>query len=326
MRAHLLCILMPALMLGGCESYLPNQPRFASTILLPKGKPLDSPSGADVRTPTEYQSSIKTPVPHSCEIAETNNDQSILTKAQRNDCIDALMTDVDGAFQEYRIQLQSDMAKTNAALDLTSLGLSTIGTAVKGANAKTILAAIGTGVTGTRTAITQDFLYKATLQTLYLQMLADRSKIDARITKSETAGVEDYTLRRAYRDVLDYYYAGTLLGALQSNNADTGVKATQCANSATSALAQAQGGKGPASAPASDNPAACDTVSYTYDDAGKALEKIWYPDGVNVDAGNETKLNDCRTKLGIPSPLSVIVNFAPNDTDRNKLIGCFAGS
>jgi hypothetical protein len=307
-------------LLTGCSTYLPSQPRFSSTILLPKGH-LDGGDNKVVRTPTQYKSKITQPVPLSCEAAESTD----ATVKDRNSCIRELETDINGSFAEYQIQLQSDIAKTNSFLNITGIGLSAASTAAGGASAKTILSAIGTGIGGIRTSISEDFLFKSTIQTLSSQMVADRAKVATRIASAMKSDMDSYSIHDAYGDLLDYYYAGTLLSALQSVNADAGAKAASCSATAqavskganaTSATSSSTGANGP------DN--ACGTVTFTYNygTVGDQLDKIWQPDGTNFDIAAETKLKLCIEKLNISTDIATLIYGAP-DSDKSRVLGCY---
>ncbi|MDH7975671.1 hypothetical protein QH494_26090 [Sphingomonas sp. AR_OL41] len=315
------------LLMAGCESYLPSQPRFNSTILLPKGHQITGgvQGAEEVRTPTVYHSSINTPVPTSCTAAESSN----ATRADRDDCIRDLETDIDAAFGEYQIQLQADIGKTNSVLNIGGMALSTAGTAVTGTSAKTVLAALGTGVGSIRSSISEDYLYKSTMQSLHSQMIADRAKVATRIENAMKADFANYNMHSAYRDLIDYYYAGTLLSALQSINADAGAKAAQCTAAAAGAKATTEGAKAQptasvGSASATNTTAGCDAVTYTYNygDSGAALSKIWRPDGKIFDKSAEAKLKACMAKLGIAGELTTLINGLP-DEDKNKVLGCY---
>lgn len=321
MKRDLAFPLMITVLLTGCESYLPSQPRFRSTILLPKGHV--EGNNALVRTPTKYMSNIVQPVPASCEHAEAGG----ATQAQRNDCIIDLETDINSAFKEYQIQLQSDISKTNSVLNITGIGLSAASTAAGGTTAKTILSAVATGVGGVKTSISEDFLFKSTLQTLSSQMVADRSKISAHISASMKLGLDAYPLRQAYGELLDYYYAGTLLSALQTINTDTGVKAVQCNAAAQTAQDAA---KGLVSANAMNDQSsksdACGTVySYNYGAIGTSLNAIWRPDGTTFDDTAQTKLQTCIKKLNITVDLATLI-YGSNDSDKNRVLGCYQAS
>jgi len=107
----------------------------------------------------------------------------------RNAILNDLMAVIDFNYHEYEAQLRTEKVLKNTTADIVTLGLTAASTAVGGAEAKTILSAIATGVVGANT------------------------DTDAH-----------YPLQSGIRDVIAYYYAGSLtdamLGLVEKTGAD----------------------------------------------------------------------------------------------------------
>jgi hypothetical protein len=116
-------------------------------------------------------------------------------------------------------------SKTKATLtDITLTGLGLAGTAVGGAEAKTIFNALSAGTAAANTSIDKNFFYEKTLPALVSKMNADRKAqhllIIQRLQGCSKPG--DYLWFEAVHDLTDYYAAGTLLGAIASISKDAG--------------------------------------------------------------------------------------------------------
>jgi hypothetical protein len=187
-------------------------------------------TAARPRAPGLDQSPTITDVPKSCIDFDATP-----TVSSRNGCVFDLVADIDYNFTSFREKVQTSVDYTNFALDFASVGLGAAGTAVASNTAKTILSGINTGVSGTKTALNQDILYKNTVAVLLVQMEGDRDKQYAIILASTKNDLSSYTMSEARVDLLKYYAAGTwshALGSLQSSTGASAAAATSAVNSA----------------------------------------------------------------------------------------------
>ncbi len=169
-------------------------------LLMAKGKHL---SGYDYQNPTNasyYLTLYKN--------AGTNQ-QTI-----RNEILNDLMGLIDYNYHEFETGLRQDAAIKNLAADIASLGLTAAATAAGGNEVKTILSAIATGVVGANTALDKDAFQNNTVQALELEMRSLRSGMEAKLNTGMKQSVTDYPLQAGLRDVVEYYYSGSLTDAL----------------------------------------------------------------------------------------------------------------
>ena len=166
----------------------------------------------------------------------------------RNDCVNSLKSIIDDKYRPYRVSLHRLVNGGNAAADVISLGLGGATTAAVGAATKTILAAMNTAVTGTKTALDADFLYKQSIEMVINQMDADRSAQYAIMQQAMNNEISGYTLAEGKNDLLRYYLDGTWDHAITALQVQTAANTAACQAAATStkvASAKIRGGKAP---------------------------------------------------------------------------------
>ena len=221
-----------AALLGGCQS-LPSQPSFSSYLVLPRTTTAD---GKSVYTLPQFASPVAQGEPDSC-----NGLAVAPSKLARNACILDLMTDIDAAYYNYEIAVNNAISRTNAALTIAQNAFSLSGTAA-GGTASTVLNSLATFSGDLKTTLSDELLYKTTLQILLSTMQADRSKQAAQIHLSMQSEVDIYSMNQARNDLLAYFYAGTAAHALTEANNNAAADAKKCqAADATVKAAVAQG-------------------------------------------------------------------------------------
>ncbi|MBA4147262.1 MAG: hypothetical protein H0X66_04040 [Verrucomicrobia bacterium] len=136
--------------------------------------------------------------------------------AIRNAIIEEVMGVMDSSYNTYEWSLRDLKTIKDTVADLTALGLTTASTAVGGAATKTILSGIATGVLGANATLDKNVFKDQTIQTLQLQMQAQRKIQEARIAQRMTNSVNVYPLEAALRDLEEYYFAGSVTRALQA--------------------------------------------------------------------------------------------------------------
>jgi hypothetical protein len=108
--------------------------------------------------------------------------------------------------------------------DIATLGLTAASTVVGGAETKTILSAIATGVVGVNASIDKEVFQNNTVQALQLQMRSMRSTAEANLNAGMKQLIKDYPLQNGIRDIVAYYYAGSLndalIGLVQHSSSD----------------------------------------------------------------------------------------------------------
>jgi hypothetical protein len=207
------CVIVVAVLtlLGGCNGVLHGRPTFDTDLLV-----LTNPPAAGI--------------PPTCQTLLNQNPADQETDVARNNCVFPLMTMIDQAYYRYQTSLFGSVNTGNAATDILSLGLTSAATLAGGNAAKSILAAIATGVNGAKGKIDADILYNRSIELIITQMDADRADWKARIL-SQIKHDRNYNIYAAAPDLLSYYQAGTWAHAVMALQAKTGTLLTSCQQS-----------------------------------------------------------------------------------------------
>jgi hypothetical protein len=131
---------------------------------------------------------------------------------------------MDVRYAEFINSTETNRKNKEMFTDLVELSMNIAGTAVGAAGTKTILAAISAGVNGINGSIDSNYFYEKTFQSLVAQMNADRKEVLVSITNGMILPIDDYQWAQAVHDLVEYYNAGTLLGAISSIQKDAGEK------------------------------------------------------------------------------------------------------
>jgi len=141
----------------------------------------------------------------------------------RDSMIQRIRVEMDLTYHTFEGQLYDDRALLNTGSDWVELGLAGATTAFGGQTTKTALAAILTGFKGARLSFDKNWFREKTTETILSSMESERNKKLLLITGKMTASnAMQYTFDEALADLLDYFYAGTLQGALQTMSVQTG--------------------------------------------------------------------------------------------------------
>jgi len=142
----------------------------------------------------------------------------------RNAILSDLMAVIDFNYHEFEARLRSEKVAKNTAADIVTLGLTAASTAVGGSEAKTILSAIATGVVGVNTALDKNVFQNNTIEALELEMRSLRALKEQDLINGMADTDAHYPLQSGIRDVIAYYYAGSLtdamLGVVEKTGAD----------------------------------------------------------------------------------------------------------
>jgi hypothetical protein len=144
----------------------------------------------------------------------------------RNQLITARVYATDLRFAAFEEDLFRQTRELGFAATIATLGLTGAG-AVAGGGAAQILSAAAAGVTGSRAAVEKEVLGERTLTAIHTAMRANRTTVLARIRVGLQQGIAEYPLGAALTDVEDYYFAGTVLGALIGITEAVGVQAAE---------------------------------------------------------------------------------------------------
>lgn len=259
------------LLLAGCgyQQLQQGEPNFNTAILLP-GYTAASPAAVSSRDVGKLEL-VPLDLPAACKnVNGTPVTDSTTTKNIVNGCVFAIVTIIDDLYREYRITLHHFADDGNAVADISVLGLTTAATGPIGATTGKVLTGVAAFVTGSKSVINQDLLYKQTIENIIHQMDADRASRLNIINAS--IGGAGYTLAMAKDDLLLYFAAGTWDDAITTMQTTLATNQANCqAQADQSKIIQAQttsgsGSGGGAPAPTSSNcqPAASPPPPLTY--------------------------------------------------------------
>jgi hypothetical protein len=158
-------------------------------------------------------------------------------QSARNQILNDLMTLIDSNYHQFEDNLRGDKATQELGADIATLGLTAASTVVGGAETKTILSAIATGVVGVNSSIDKEVFQNNTVQALQLQMRAARSAVETKLINGMKQEIKDYPLQYGIRDIVAYYYAGSLNDALLGLVQNSSIDAQTSQTNATSARA-----------------------------------------------------------------------------------------
>jgi len=140
----------------------------------------------------------------------------------RNAILNDLMATIDFNYHEFEVRLHTDKTVKDTSTEIVTLGLTAASAAVGGAEVKTILSAIATGVVGVNASLDKNILQNNTVQALELEMRSLRAQKEKDLIIGMAESDAHYPLQSGIRDVIAYYYAGSLTDAMLGLVAKTG--------------------------------------------------------------------------------------------------------
>ena len=207
-------------------------------------------------------------------------------KAARDKIITGRVALIDLNYNQFIARFSVTKESLDFGTEVTELGLNLATTAAGGAETKTILGAVASGVTGSKLAVDKNFFFEKTVPVLVTTMNAQRKVALAPILIGMTNNTDDYSLTRALSDMDAYYFAGTFIGALQAIQADAGVKESQAATN----IVQIRNAQFVAEAAQHRVSAILDGISTLSDTNAIELEK--HPPVKDADVDNIVSLRD----------------------------------
>lgn len=140
---------------------------------------------------------------------------------RRNRIVYDMIYLINEYYDAYEMSWYATSVGTEGVADLLSLGTSLAGATTGDAGLKAMLAAITSGFTGTKMAVQKHVLQDQSItMIIHTMRQARQDKLtDIRgklVSGTNLTSVSVYPLQAAVVDVQEYFYAGTLLGAIQS--------------------------------------------------------------------------------------------------------------
>lgn len=129
--------------------------------------------------------------------------------------------EIDKNYNNFKNSFFGERAWTETSFDITQIGLGTFG-ALAGGETVNLLAAISTGVAGTRLSFNKNFFKERSSDLLLSRMDALRAEKWAEICLKLVQSDSIYSLREAERDLVEYYQRGSLQAAFQNITAESG--------------------------------------------------------------------------------------------------------
>jgi len=146
------------------------------------------------------------------------------TKNARDSFIAGRLVLMNVRYIQFVRKATSEKQLLDSATDILVLSLNLAGTATGGAAVKTILAAIASGVTGSKVVMDKHYFYEKTVPALIAAMNAERKQALVPILTGMKRPLNDYTFEQAVTDLHAYYFAGTYMGAIQAIQVDSATK------------------------------------------------------------------------------------------------------
>jgi len=148
------------------------------------------------------------------------------SEACRNKIIAARMYAIDIQFSGFEEDLFRQTRESGFATTVATLGL-TAAAAASTSPASQILSGIAAFTIGTREAFQKEVLAERTVIAIHIAMRANRMIVLARIRQGLRHNASEYPLATGLTDVDDYYFQGTVLGALIGITKVIGVQAEE---------------------------------------------------------------------------------------------------
>jgi len=146
-------------------------------------------------------------------------------RMSRNNFIAAGTTAIDEAYFEFEKEFKALISAKNASVDSVSIILTTAAAVFDGSTTKTVLAAIDTSLKGINTAVDRHTLREKTIELLNSEMRRQRAQVEAQtkdlIAADDDAAVLKFSLEDARRQLVSYFYAGSVTNALTTLAANT---------------------------------------------------------------------------------------------------------
>jgi len=160
---------------------------------------------------TDYQTDL---CAYNDEIDGDNTPEVV--RGLRDKIVYGIMQEIDDSYGQFTRQLFSGKASVGVTGDTLVLGLTAASTIATHTPTKTILSALGTAVTGVNLSVDKNYFAQQTFQSIAVAMTTRRDKARFAITQRlADDDAEDYPLEAAKRDLVAYFYSGTLPGGLQ---------------------------------------------------------------------------------------------------------------
>ena len=168
------------------------------------------------------------------EILISDSNFPSVMKQKRNSILSSLILLIDIHHNQYERNLYQTRAAITSSMDIAVLGLTSAATIAGGEGTKAILAAIATGLNGSRLALEKNFIFEHTTPILLKEMRMNRNfKLNDIKKHMIDDSVEVYTLEQGLVDIYQYFNAGTIIDAMRSLGDKTATTTTTSSSTTT---------------------------------------------------------------------------------------------
>lgn len=143
------------------------------------------------------------------ELSKAGDDPNTL-----NPVIKRRLMIIDQAYQNYVTGLRQEKTRSDFITGISAIAIGVAGTLTESAGVKTNYAAAGTLLAGGSVLASKTLYYEQTVLALVAAMDASRADVRLKILTSMEDDTSVYTATEAYKDLLEYERAGTLLSAI----------------------------------------------------------------------------------------------------------------
>lgn len=144
----------------------------------------------------------------------------------RNDLINGRIALIDIHFNEFLQGLHKEDVGFNVATDAITIGLGTAGALVSG-GASQVLSGTSAAVIGAKESVDKNAFFDQTMPALMAKMIAQRKSVLVGIRNGLLNKTEQYPLAQGLADLEEYYYAGTIPGAITGVVQTAGAEAAE---------------------------------------------------------------------------------------------------
>lgn len=146
------------------------------------------------------------------------------SEAARNKFVSSRLVIINIEYIKFIRSLSAEESQIHAATDILVLSLDIASSAFAPRATKTILSAVSSSIGGARLSIDDNFYYKKTVPVLISSMNAERKAVFLKIIEGTSKDLNGYPFEQALADINEYYLAGTIQGALNAIQRDSGAK------------------------------------------------------------------------------------------------------
>lgn len=156
-----------------------------------------------------------------------NANNPIERRRIRNDLINGRIALIDIHFNEFLQGLHEEDVGLNVATDAITIGLGTAGALVSG-GASQVLSGTSAAIIGAKESVDKNVFFDQTMPALMAKMIAQRKSVLVGIRNGLLNRTdEEYPLAQGLAELEEYYYAGTIPGAIAGVVQTAGAEAAE---------------------------------------------------------------------------------------------------